>query len=360
MSGAATEQAIASTIRCDRCGRVAGPDMVACPHRPAGGCPFTLRQGKLSGTSHHAAAIAGSLLLAFGAVFLIFPGLLIRGGVGVMISWFGLFMTPFLAAGLGLTSLGLFLVLGRETVLYHPESRALWQRDTLFGVEIYRRVVRGVGALRIDRAPEAPPACPPSLGALAEPAAVADWGGPLAERAAGILEAALLGLLARGRVEVRRARSYRGWFGRPLKPIEGGAYLLVPGEGGGGAPAEGAIEGRLLRAIADWPTQLQSEPWPQGIPIYDAVRAVYEQDRHLAGMWLVELAEDHAVAQGLATKEGGRRKPFVLNPACAAKLEEAARWTRAQRERLAGAHPDLLRSIAAEVQRGGKSRESSS
>lgn len=254
----------------------------------------------------------------------------------------------------------MFIARGDQTRLHNAKTGAAWQRYSLFGVELYRQIVTGVEPVPLDLELPQPLGCPPSVVARLAGSSDGGKGSTQRNRAVAIFEAALAGLLAQGRIAVRRATTYTAWLGRPPKPVRGGEYLLVLGKGEAAATALGVLEQRILKALREWPRHPKAEMWPQGAPINEAVREVYDSDQGFPEAWLISLVEDDAVARGLGAKEGRRKARFEPDPARAAALSEEARTVRAWSDRLAQSWPDFFRAMEAKIQQGIRSRETSS
>jgi hypothetical protein len=306
------------TLRCGRCGREAGPEMLSCPERPLGACPYELHQ-------QVAIPMKGSLGCLIFAIAL----------TSIMAAVLG-FTTGWLWAGaLELPLFGgvlLWLLLRRKTLL-DPTTGATWGRVALLGAELSRVVIPRLDRLDLRLEPLEPLMLPASVAALTNESGtplteayhsamragwekrVADLPKPPSWDGVYMLTAAFAGLLASGAVEVYRGQMVKRGFKLGqlgMADRQETVYLVRPGAGA--EEACGTLEERIVARLLGWGSYPESLKWPFGPPIYDLVYALFDTDKSTPGRWLATLAVDDAAERGLGQMVKGANGEATQRP----------------------------------------------
>jgi hypothetical protein len=375
------------TLRCARCGREAGPEMLGCPERPLDACPYELHQGA-------AARMKGSVLVL---LFVLTFFSVISVAVGRVVGWL---LTGVVELVLFAAVIAWFLA--RRKTLLDPATGAMWQRVGLLGAEVSRSVLPRLERLDFRLEPVDPLTLPASVAALTN-----ESGSPLTDayqsaRQAGwekrladlpkphswdgvyVFTAAVAGLLAMGAVEVYRGQLLKRRFRLRhlgMADEEETVYLVKPGPGA--ESACGALEERLVERMASWETHPQAPIWPFGLPVYNLVYALYDSDKTSPGKWLASLAVDDATQRGLGRMVKGpngnaaRRPPqgmmervvrlvdrlashFEIDPAARSLMDDQRAVVLDLVDQLEEADRDFMGYLRAEAQRAIDAREESS
>lgn len=336
------------TLRCERCGREAGPEMLNCPEREAGTCSYELRE--------HAAIRSKGVLgcLAFAGFFT----LIVTTIVGTSAGWRW-------AAGVALfmaVLVSLFFMAWQRT-FHNPATGAMWQQVNLFGVEVSRTVVGNLRELDLGLTPLRPLTLPASVAVLTTESATAFSDALDAARSSGkwdslgempkppsrdgayVFTAALVSLLAQGAVGVQRGRLLKRRFQLSkagLVDEEDVAYLLTPGQNK--HAVSGALEQHIVERLSRWEEDPDHDTWPQGPPLYELVHGLYDTDKGDPDRWLAAFTVDEATSLGVGKEvKGSAANDARLPPR--GVVERVARMV----ERLAGhfevdpAHKEQMR-----------------
>jgi hypothetical protein len=359
-----------ATLQCESCGRLAGPEMIACPERSSDDCPYTLEQGPPS-------PILGGFLLAGGPpLALLCSGLLIwlvtrpgtlaylsllRQGVVPPLDLCGAIL-PLMALLVGVVS-GLatgiaciYCLLGQRVRLYHPVDGAMWQRGSLWGQEVELRVISGLQPLDLNLPAPRPAAYPPSVTALHRDRPVRRTLEGWTDYAAVVFQAALVSLLARGLLELRYSVAHhKSLLRSQASPRR--EYFVAPGEGADHARVDGLLEQRIMGVATHWAQQPEAKEWPQGATIKALVQAVYQLDRENPGQWLVRMVQRDATMRGYGMMQGTLQRRFEPTSAHAAALQEEGQFLHTLYDRLAGSDADLAVRLRHDVEAGIRSRQ---
>lgn len=338
-----------SRFFCEYCGKEAGPEMFTCSRRAAEQCPY------------HFAVRA---LLPIG-ITLLFPGLIfLLVGLGLTTDLFATLAEdidtpspeqPFF--GIVFTLIGALLIFGaiytqlvRRTVLINPRKFFQWERQTLFGWEVYRSVTAGVVPLNFE-----PPAHPEvaSIGALFATKSRKEE----SERAAELFLHTLVNMAATNTIEMARARRYKSRFGSPLGDYTGKDQYLVRGTGR--ATASGALETRILDTVTTWYADEQYLATSNtGLTPYELVRSMYQRDAAAPAATMIYWVEEDAAARGLgAFKRQVVFKQFQFDKAQALHLKQESEAAQLVFTKFFMEFPKLEAIFRNEIQQGIKSRE---
>jgi len=378
-------------FRCERCGRLAPREMLACPDRPASGCPYALTRDRVA-----APGCVGLFMLLFGVFFAggaVFglAASLRAGAAGSSIPALAgvtIFIGILALFGLGVALLGVYLLLGRRTTLYNAQTGATWQRYRVAGIPVAERHILRLEALAFDRLtpgfdrltpgfePSDFPDVPASHACLrpAFPTAKGFRGAYWDEAAFEVFQAAPVSLWARQIVAPRRAIGHSYVLGRPLQGKPGRDLLFVPGPAAGWLPIAGELERRIATAVEGWPGNPAAVTSPPGPTVYELVRAIYEKDRGTPSSWLLQLVErdatqaglwrraptDEAARAGLLAKLARLMPRYEPEPGRVGELQATQRQVRAALDRLAREQPALMAGLKREFLRGMGSRTESS
>jgi hypothetical protein len=258
-----------------------------------------------------------------------------------------------LAAGLILMLGGTFLgcTHPEKVQLYNSNSGVRLQRTTLWGLELRYKWVTSGKPLPIDLELSQPLAYPPSITVLPTELYIS------MEQAVAILRTALIGLLAKGHIQVYHFQSheFKRWI---VLPSVQDVYLIVATREFDQARLKGKLEREIRRVLANWSKRKEAKEWPDGPPIYDLVRAIYQSDKKSPQGWLAQLVAKDATAQGWGQIiKGILRKRFELDAAHANQLQQEEEIMKALSKRLAQSHPNFSLALDKQVERGIKSRE---
>jgi hypothetical protein len=375
------------TLRCGRCGREAGPEMLGCPERPVGLCPYEQRQ-------QTAARRKGSLgCLALAAAIASIAALT----VGLTGGWLWAVVVELLLAAVVMGWL-----LARQQVLFDPATGAIWRRVAVLGGEVSRTVIPRLERLDLSLTPYEPLTLPASVAALTTESAspltdalhaaaragwekrVADLPTPPSRDGVTLFTAALAGLLAANAVEVRSGRLLKRRFKlRTMGMVdeEEPVYLFSPGAGA--EAACGALEERIVERLLTWEANPRALDWPLGPPVYELVYALFDGNKTMPGKWLASLAVDEASERGLGRMVKGsgenadRRPPqgvmeravrlvermaghFEVDPSAERLMDDQRQIVLDLVEQLEVADRDFMGYLRAEARRAFEAREESS
>ncbi|MEJ2150421.1 MAG: hypothetical protein P8Z40_13210 [Chloroflexota bacterium] len=306
------------TLRCGRCGREAGPEMLGCPERPLGACPYELHQqvaARMKGSL--GCLVIASALASITAVML-----------GLSAGWLW-------AGAIELILLGgvLLWLLARRKTLLDPATGATWQRVALLGAELDRVVIPRLDQLDLCLEPYKPLMLPSSVAALTNESGtphteayhsamqagwekrVADLPKPPSWDGVYMLTAAFAGLLAAGAVEVYQGQLLkRGFKLRRLGMADQEETVYLVRSGAGAEAACGALEERIVERLRGWGARSEAVRWPFGPPIYDLVYVLFDADKSTPGRWLASLAVDDATERGLGRMVKGSNGEAAQRP----------------------------------------------
>jgi hypothetical protein len=238
-------------LHCAACGRTAGPDMIACPHRASGGCPFTLEEG-----AAHSSCV-GTVMMVFSLPFMGLPLVAITQETALLPC-----VSVFVLAGLGLFLYGLYNLLAYATTLTNPQDGTYWHSVTLLNWTVRQEMVTHFTPVDLDLPPLPPLDYPLSVASLCSPTS-------RFERAVFIFNSTLLALIAQGVLSLHYAAEYQARWGSSWHRVEGSAAYRIRLESAG-QRVPGVLEDRLVQAVR--------QAGPSGATIYRAVYHLYEQD----------------------------------------------------------------------------------
>ncbi len=319
-----------STFRCSQCGREASA-IFRCPERRHAECPFVTQWTWRSWIYLAGAGILGSVLaIEFQSVWLLIAGLVL-----------GILLWSFIV----------------EELAYDARSGIALQRTTVLGVEVKLTArVRGE-----DVAPSPAPIRPVRYALSVLMLASQPQSHPNEDAlAASILRAALIDLHMRQLIDLHVL--YR----RALRNIYGSGtikdyYVTKSNRSTKDDMDLGNIEQQLLQAIRIWDCRDQEQfDWPEGLAIYDLIRAFYGHDRTNPARDVLKAAESEAMQHELCkiTPRGSwlKRTETTWNGEHAAESESDRRAAEEYLDRWSRAQPDAWTMMHAEAVRAIKSR----
>ena len=344
-------------LRCEQCGRAAGAEMIACPERASGGCPYLLEQ---VGGGKGSCLVLTVLVLLLALVVLV---------VGVQQGdVFSTMLALVVALGLGSAGvLGIANLLSKPSnMLFNQETGAAWSHIELLG-RVYTEQIT-LPAQPVDLGIETHLALdyPSSVAALRPDLLNSDG------HAVQVLTCTLVSLLGRGLLAVRMAQRFKAVLGGPYK-LDAVLYLLEPGPQAGREVVAGALEGRIMRAVLEWHfnsvdadrhVRLLTVGWTfpprHGIQIHSLVYELFDHEELEPTGWLVQLVHQDALTKGLwqrvASDWRRGRSYYEISPHVSRMKDECDRVL-ALRNRLSQTHPGLVAAIQAQVEQGIRARQ---
>lgn len=324
------------TYLCERCGRAVGQDILACPSRPQGHCPYAKKN----------LVPLGSRLVGVGFLLVGILSLLLGKqqdfGLGMLID-------------LGLVGIGFFRTFQTSTLLYNPISKLTWKRQALLGITLERTLILGGKPFHLDLALPQPSLFPPSVTKLSEIAIDKKW---TVTQAADLFQTALVGLLARGLIQISQYQQYvargRGEF-RHSQDL----YVFTACEETDLASIDGALERRILLVLRSWAARKGGEAleWPNGPPVYMLIRAIYDKDVSSPTQWVFDLVADDAVARAWGQFKGWPRKRFKPDETHEERLRSERAIIDGLSSRFAQQQPDLSQTLAVQINEAVGSRQ---
>lgn len=309
--------AVFTNFSCERCGQEAGK-ILGCSERDSGICPF-VKQWKRKRDELLVIGIALTFLLFF-----------------LLETWKIQFWAFIPFASIVIWSLS------QEVQFYNAKLHARLLHLSVAGVELGHKWTTRGRLLPIHLEPYPSIAYPLSITALAPPSTQFRVS---TEQATAVFRAALIDLLAKECVEIYHFHSYifRAWRRSPSGVED---YIIVAKENVKLAQGAGALEHRIMRAIAGWSAQAGKKEWTDGPPIEELVRAVYESNHTHDSRWLAKLVAEDAVARGLGVIEGAFFwKKIDWAAAHFRQVRQEQKLTRALSQRLAKADPEFSRTL---------------
>ncbi|MBN1874137.1 MAG: hypothetical protein JXA33_07890 [Anaerolineae bacterium] len=299
-------------MQCERCGRLVGPELLACPQREYGACPYNIEKG-------HGGPLGIGLGLFILAVSLSFTGgpltILITCMAGAdlsdLLSFIPILLVALLFNGTAIAAavVGLYFAFGTQTTLTHKTTGQQWRRGTLFGIPISQVTTTEVHtlSLKVSRATR----YPASISALFH-----------SQDAYHIFYITLLSLISQDAVKLHYTLANRRilLFRAQQIPL----FSLTPGEEP--TTSLGALETHILQALhkpPEWAkTQIlqqffslrimpQITPEDNGLNVRDILRNIAGDSKNNPERWLAMdiVGQDaHAYELGYVTQHGWRKK----------------------------------------------------
>ena len=225
----------AVNFQCEECGREGGQAIFTCPERPSGRCLYVEQWRKKR--YNLLSFILGSFL-----------GLLV---LVPLLTWGAPAQCILLAAGLILGVI--YLVRPEKVLLYNSNSGVRLQRTTLLGLELSCKWATSGKPVPIDLELPQPLAYPPALTALPTKSLKVSM-----KQAVAILRTALIGLLAKGQIQVYHSQIYEFKTWGVLKPVQD-VYSIVTTTEFDQARFGGRLEREIKQVLANWSQQKEAK-----------------------------------------------------------------------------------------------------
>jgi hypothetical protein len=349
---------------CEQCQRPAGEEMIRCPRRASGDCPYGLRRAPIDADGGLKEMVWGAVLfLAVLSVVAYLWGRLAGsealGAVGALTWWFVL--TPALLFFLAIAAMALLVALrgaygryGTRVTLFNPDTGREWRRGSLMEVEVERLVVSEVVPETLDLAPLDRPGIPPSVAALPLDGPAAGLGGLSGQDSAvELLSTTLAWMIAEGRIRVTRARVSRSRLvGKETTADE---YLLQAGDDRT-PDADGRLERKIVDVVTGWQDRGEAREFPQGVPMDRLVWAVLGEYALFPARQVIHLAARDAEERGFGQIHSRWMPRFHSTPARRDALRDQGRLARGPYRKLQRSRPDLARFMERMIRKGLRSR----
>lgn len=327
------------TYLCERCGRAVGQEILTCPDRPQGHCPYLKKN-----------------LVPLGSR-LVYVGFLLVGLVGILSSlWTKEQHILEALFDLVFVGMGFFGTFHTSTLLYNPISKLIWKRKALLGITLERTLIANCRPFRLDFSFSQSLLFPPSVTKLSEIATDQKW--TWTGAANHLLMTTLVSSLARGLIQIHQYEKYvaRGWGELKRSQV---LYLFTAAEGADSASIEGALERKIMWILSSWTTRKGEEAmvWPDGPPVYELIRAVYDKDVSSPEHWVFDLVAQGAVARGWGRLEGWPRKRYKPSAAHEERLRSERAIINELCSRFAQQQPDLSQTLAVQINEAVGSRQ---
>jgi hypothetical protein len=344
-------------IRCERCGKKVGQEILDCPERSSGNCPYLLRRD-------HPNPSAGWVALLLGWMFMLVP--------------------PGIPLGLLILMVGVYLAFGERVTLYDPATGMMWQRSRLGSVEVERVISTEMESLTIPLKLDWGLSFPPSITALRIDG-VSRWPSEWDKDATAALAASITVLIARDLIQVGRMKLFKSTFGGTLREftrggsslhhtarrflspfmsakarqsfdevqqwIREGNYLLLPGSNTAEVETvDGMLENRILEVVYQWKGQSAAGDLPLAPTIYDLVRALVKPSVEPSDDFARQVQND-AAKRDLCTVHGlpALKRRIKPNPTYISKMQEESKLVHDLMKELAQLQPDFVRRLYADI-----------
>jgi hypothetical protein len=303
---------------CERCDRIVGEEILTCPDRPEGRCPYLVTDlMPLESRLKSAGGLLFTILLLL--VFLHFAdqSLLLLGSLFFCLMFIG-------------TLWGTF---GTSTLLYNPTSRLKWKRTAFLGITLQRTVIPACETLPTDPSFSESLLSPPGVKKFSDPesllfppsvtkfseAALIKW---TMSHAIAVFRAALIGLLTRQVIQIHEYPKYVAGWGEHFRRDQS-VYVLTASEEPDLASIDGELERQIVLVLRSWVKRHGREvlEWPDGPPIYEVVRAVFKPDVSSPERWIFDLVARDAIAHGWWQIPSGSQNREQLNAAQSEQLQ---------------------------------------
>lgn len=347
-------------FRCEKCGRRAGPEMIACPERPADACPYAFEEVSSS---------KGGCLVATGIAFALAALVFVLG----VSQGDGMIALAAALAALGLGAAGVFgvftLLSDSAPMLLNQDTGASWTRVSLLGRTFSEQITFPPCPVLIDDAPLLDLSVPPSTALLDPEIAARGSEAEVRQHARDVLELTLAALIGQQALTLEVSASCSAYLNRPVK-LTATRYLLEPGLGADAV--SGALEERLVRTAAEWRTRCQEErarllspgvnwrfPAPRTIEVHQLVVCLYDADPIDPYRWLIDLVHQDALARGVWERipSDWRRGQTSYTVPQAHRVQAESQSIRALYDWLVQAQPVLMLAIRRQIEQGFRARQ---
>jgi hypothetical protein len=326
---------------CEQCGRPIDQGVLTCPEQASGQCPYVIQ------------SLVSIKERLFGALFTLLSVIIMATwwSKGVRLRGCELYG---LLVGIAFIGVGLYMALHKRMLVYNRRSKVKWKQETLLGIPLERTLFADAEPVLEDLAFSQPLTLPPS--ALALPDTPGHTRGVRMEQAVVIFRAALIGLAAHNAIRAHRYHVYAVRRNGNLKR-KNDVCLLSVNRGHDRSSINGALETKIIFELTQRMESEEDLEWPDGIPVYDLVRSIYQKDVSSPPSWLIELVAKDAATHGWARFRGTGLLRHVEPDPCSAD-QFSAEWAAvsALLLRLIKEQPDLSRILNHQIERAIKSR----
>ena len=316
---------ISTQLSCEQCRRQVS-EILICPERPLGKCPFVKQR---SSRKHEILLIGGMIALFVFSEW--------KNGWWVLVC---------------LTTIGIWAIFLVEVQLYNAKLHIRLQYTTIAHIKISHKWTSRGKLLPIHLEPSQPLDYPPSISAFAALPTEISYICVTESQVGTIFRAAFIDLLVKKCVEVYIFQATI--LKRRCAPRIVDDYIIVATQNTDRAKGAGALEREILRALADWPNQSESKEWTHGPPIYDLIYATYKNLSASATKPLIRFLADDAFVHGLGRGE----KVFLLrwyfewnNPAYTSRLRQEHKVTQVLSRQLVQTYSEFSRTLDKEIVR---------
>jgi len=259
-----------------------------------------------------------------------------------------------LLVGIVFIGVGLYMVLHKRILVYNPNSKAKWRQETLLGIPLERTLFTDAESVLDDLAFAQPLTLPPSVLALCDTPGQSRV--VKMDQAVVIFRAALIGLAAHNAIRVYRYHVYGvRWNG--ILERKDDTCLLSVNRGQDRSSINGALETKIISELTQRMASEEDLEWPDGIPVYELVRSIYQKDVSSPPSWLIELVVRDATRHGWVRSKGiGPLKRLEPERSCADPFSMEWAAVSALLLRLIKEQPDLSRTLNQQIERAIKSR----
>lgn len=305
-------------IKCETCGRELGAELIHCPDRLKGKCPYRLTQKEtLIGQEKSG---FGEILLSIGLAAVV---------AGIFFKFGGLFTV---IIGFFLTVVGMLMSFGGEDILYDKKTGQFWLRRHLGRFELHQVKVSTLKPIRPDIKFIPSMDYPASLLALYQHSDQRRSKKQWTEYAADIFYMTLLSLLGQGIIEIRYATINRSYLGRSPKTSPIFALNLIDTDD---LPQiNGELEKQIIQKIKEWQPRTdifiktgrleRLQDTPHCFLVNDLVFLMMAGEHKNPGKWfVVNVVGKDAAQRGFGTIKGSVMKNFELNSTVQNDLKEA-------------------------------------
>lgn len=306
-----------AVTRCERCGETRVDAIFRCGDRASSQCPYVEEQRPRR-------------LPARGLIFISAAAAVGLGVLGLAVT--KSILAALLAAAVALIIGGYLVYSVRIEQLVHRSTAAQLGRISLWGREFQRHFTTAPEPVKLDLPPVSSLRYPPSIAFLGTRDAV------------GVVRAALIGLIAGGRIQPLQYRVYRLGSDGISRSWQDFCRLDRDGPEGE-ASARSWLEGALLRASTERPT------------LDRVVHDIFDKDKSSPESWLLSQIQKSAASRGWGELTGGLlRRQFQPAPEHVESMAQDREVIERLSRELEAANPSFSRALDDGIRRGIGSR----
>ncbi len=299
------------TLYCERCHKPLGPEVLACPGRETGACPYYVVRSKLLKSN-----------LAVWAFLVIGLGLIVLPSLALLLTRaFKFIFIPLV--GVLLVAIGLCASVAKRVTVYHQETGQMWEKTSIWGITLSQCQASAFKPIPFHTSEIRGLQYPPSVSAL-YPLIRGQQKLYNKSLAADIVYVTILSLVGQGHLSLLRTTKF-------TKNKSEQFFILAPQDRSPG-PIDGELESRIVSAVAEWSQRTDSSisggntvfarKLRHCLVIHDVLPLV------LKGKWASPSAQlvtyvigPEVVKAGLGDIKGGVQKKLDFAPEAAALLQ---------------------------------------